>query len=236
MTVETLGPEDLFIEVDPQTLRGLLDEWRWKVGDDAQVFRVTVFGDLFTEDAGGRVHWLDTGSGDYVEIAETRDRWHEAVEIHGEELFHWNTLGELRARGAKLRKGSVYSWRQAPMLGGSESADNVDFISLSVHVSHAGRLARALRDVPPGTKIDSVEFVIGLRGGGPAAEGAEAIYQVVINEELQYSIWPAGEEVPTGWKSAGKTGTKTQCLDYIAEVWTDLRPLSLRQDEEGTEK
>lgn len=55
------------------------------------------------------------------------------------------------------------------------------------------------------------------------------IYQVVINHEEQYSIWPADREIPLGWKAAGKTGTKDECLAYIKDVWTDMRPLSLRR-------
>jgi MbtH protein len=54
-------------------------------------------------------------------------------------------------------------------------------------------------------------------------------YKVVINHEEQYSIWPAERENPSGWRDAGKAGTKAECLAYIEEVWTDMRPLSLRQ-------
>lgn len=55
------------------------------------------------------------------------------------------------------------------------------------------------------------------------------IYAVVVNHEEQYSIWPADRENAPGWRHAGKTGTKAECLAYIKEVWTDMRPLSLRQ-------
>lgn len=55
------------------------------------------------------------------------------------------------------------------------------------------------------------------------------VYKVVINHEEQYSIWPADREDPPGWRTAGKTGTKEECLQYIKEVWTDMRPLSLRK-------
>jgi MbtH protein len=54
-------------------------------------------------------------------------------------------------------------------------------------------------------------------------------YKVVVNHEEQYSIWFADRETPLGWRDAGKTGTKQECLDYIEEVWTDMRPLSLRK-------
>jgi MbtH protein len=55
------------------------------------------------------------------------------------------------------------------------------------------------------------------------------IYKVVVNHEEQYSIWPADRENALGWNDAGKSGTKAECLAYIKEVWTDMRPLSLRK-------
>lgn len=54
-------------------------------------------------------------------------------------------------------------------------------------------------------------------------------YRVVINHEEQYSIWPAYKEIPRGWRDAGKEGNKSECLDWVNEVWTDMRPLSLRK-------
>ncbi|MBI4524343.1 MAG: MbtH family protein [Deltaproteobacteria bacterium] len=55
------------------------------------------------------------------------------------------------------------------------------------------------------------------------------IYKVVVNHEEQYSIWPADRENPLGWRDAGKSGTKAECLAYVKEVWTDMRPLSLKK-------
>lgn len=55
------------------------------------------------------------------------------------------------------------------------------------------------------------------------------IYKVVQNHEEQYSIWWANRENAPGWKDAGKVGIKEECLEYIKEVWTDMRPLSLRK-------
>ncbi|MFF8725821.1 MbtH family protein [Streptomyces sp. NPDC015171] len=57
----------------------------------------------------------------------------------------------------------------------------------------------------------------------------EQQYHVVVNAEEQYSIWPADREIPAGWSPAGFDGPKQLCLDHIAEVWTDMRPLSLRR-------
>ena len=63
------------------------------------------------------------------------------------------------------------------------------------------------------------------------------IYKVVVNHEEQYSIWPAERENPLGWKDVGEVAPKAECLGYIKEVWTDMRPLSLRKKmEEGARK
>ena len=57
----------------------------------------------------------------------------------------------------------------------------------------------------------------------------EVKYTVVVNHEEQYSIWPAHRALPLGWRDGGKAGTKEECLAYIEQVWTDMRPLSLRK-------
>lgn len=63
-----------------------------------------------------------------------------------------------------------------------------------------------------------------------------ANYKVLVNHEGQYSIWPAERENPIGWNNGGKSGSKTACLAYIKEVWTDMRPLTLRKDMEKRER
>lgn len=62
------------------------------------------------------------------------------------------------------------------------------------------------------------------------------VYKVVVNHEEQYSIWPIHRENPLGWRDGGKTGLKQECLAYIKEVWTDMRPLSLRKHMEEQAK
>lgn len=63
---------------------------------------------------------------------------------------------------------------------------------------------------------------------GPQDDDARE-YAVVVNHEEQYSIWPAELAVPTGWRADGTRGTKAVCLAHVDEVWTDMRPLSLRR-------
>ena len=54
-------------------------------------------------------------------------------------------------------------------------------------------------------------------------------YQVLVNIEEQYSLWLAGQAIPNGWRQVGPKGQKQVCLDYVKEVWTDMRPLSVRK-------
>ncbi|MFD0407170.1 MbtH family protein [Kitasatospora sp. NPDC127116] len=58
-------------------------------------------------------------------------------------------------------------------------------------------------------------------------------YVVVTNSEEQYSIWPQGRELPPGWRETGEQGSKEACLAHIDEVWTDMRPLTLRREMAG---
>ena len=62
-------------------------------------------------------------------------------------------------------------------------------------------------------------------------------YQVLVNHEEQYSLWPTFKEIPNGWRQVGPIGTKEGCLAYVEEVWKDITPLSVRRQlEEGKAK
>ncbi|MEW2290151.1 MbtH family NRPS accessory protein [Streptomyces sp. NPDC047841] len=60
-------------------------------------------------------------------------------------------------------------------------------------------------------------------------------YLVVVNDEEQYSIWPAGRRIPDGWRAEGDARPKEECLRHIEEVWTDMRPRSLRDAMDAAE-
>jgi MbtH protein len=68
----------------------------------------------------------------------------------------------------------------------------------------------------------------------PLEEGESQAYAVVINHEEQYSIWPADRSCPAGWQQTGMRGSKDACLAHIEEVWTDMRPLSIRAGQQPT--
>lgn len=60
-------------------------------------------------------------------------------------------------------------------------------------------------------------------------DNEDLIFKVVVNHEEQYSIWPEERELPLGWRAEGTAGNKQACLDHIEKIWTDMRPLSLRE-------
>lgn len=62
----------------------------------------------------------------------------------------------------------------------------------------------------------------------------DAQYLVVLNDEEQYSIWLESRELPAGWRAEGKSGSREECLVHIEQVWTDMRPLSLRRRMDGS--
>ncbi|MFG2638245.1 MbtH family protein [Streptomyces sp. NPDC048362] len=54
-------------------------------------------------------------------------------------------------------------------------------------------------------------------------------WAVVVNDEDQYSVWPADSTPPAGWRTLGFTGSRDECLTRIAADWSDLRPASMRR-------
>jgi len=158
---QTLSGSDLFIEWDDEDEEDenlLLSDWRWLVGNDAKLLRVTVFGDLFLTTPDGHVHWLNTGAGFYREVAESVEEWGRKAQQHGAEWFHLRAFLDLREMGMGLDEGEVYSWNHPPMLGGDESAENIGSVDVRVHVSQMGRTALAIKDLPPGTPIPDIKF------------------------------------------------------------------------------
>jgi MbtH protein len=54
-------------------------------------------------------------------------------------------------------------------------------------------------------------------------------FQVLINAEGQFSLWPAGQAAPGGWTPIGRVGSKGDCLAYVDSNWLDLRPKTSRR-------
>jgi MbtH protein len=68
------------------------------------------------------------------------------------------------------------------------------------------------------------------------AESDTTVYEVVVNDEEQYSIWRTGRTIPLGWAPVGCRGSKAECLAYVEDKWTDMRPRSLRERMTGSKQ
>lgn len=206
---------ELFITHPDLEAPAFLDEWRWRIGPEAKLLRVSLFGDLLLQTPDGHMHWLDTGANTYYEeIATDREDWLRTMCNNLPLLFHASTLLHLRSMEYSPKATWVYSWILPPMLGGEKSADNVNTVPAGVHLSVTGQ--EGARNInQESTETEAIDT---------------AIYTVVINDEKEYSMWPVDQgELPPGWTSVGKSGTKQECLDYIEKVWVDMRPESIQR-------
>jgi MbtH protein len=66
-------------------------------------------------------------------------------------------------------------------------------------------------------------------------DGDRTVYVTVVNDAEQWSVWPAARPLPVGWKASGRSGSKQECLEYVQEVWVDMRPLSVRKNTESSQ-
>ncbi|MCP3956925.1 MAG: hypothetical protein GY719_03635 [bacterium] len=139
---DKLTASDLFIELDDAARSSVLASWRWLVGESAQAFRVTVFGDVFATTPGGHVHWLDTGRGTWSQVAESLQGWQQSLPAHAARWFHVELLRELHAMNMRLASGQVYSWLDPPVLGGEVAVENVYAVPVASHVQAMAAAAR----------------------------------------------------------------------------------------------
>jgi MbtH protein len=65
-------------------------------------------------------------------------------------------------------------------------------------------------------------------------ENEQGEFLVLVNDEGQYSLWPAFRDVPAGWSITGPRGARQVCLDWIEATWTDMRPRSLVESMQKT--
>ncbi|HYN97496.1 MAG TPA: MFS transporter [Pilimelia sp.] len=156
-----------------------------------------------------------------------------------------STPDELRGRlGGVVGLVTGVAGAAGPVLGGLLTA--VLPGTAAVLACTAGiAVAAVVVTASPVLRRDPVRHETSAAGGEPAApnpskEGDtmddDARYEVLRNEEDQYSLWPVGLQVPAGWQRVGKEGSKDECSAYVDEVWTDMRPRSLREQMDGVAK
>ena len=138
----------------------LLSDWRWLIGDALHLFMVSSCGDMFLSDRQGHVFWLDSGTGQLQQIANSVAEFHTLRQQrqNSDQWFMPQLVGDLMARGRKLGPGECYSYKKPPILGGQIEPPNFEPTDLSVHFSILGQIHKQVKDLPPGTKISKINI------------------------------------------------------------------------------
>ncbi len=144
--------------------RDICSDWQWLLEDKYDPIMVTCSGDMFLTDTSGAVYWLDTGIGQLIRIAESTDKFIEALEDI-DNFDKWmlaSTVLDLIENDVLLKENQVYSYKVMPILNGSYSMDNFDTTDISVHFSITGQICQQIikphngMPLPDGTRIDKV--------------------------------------------------------------------------------
>jgi MbtH protein len=168
-------------------------------------------------------HWVSALASVSAQSDEDEEAWEEDVDAVDEDVANEDSADE-------SMDPDDSGWSDEESEPSDEEVSDDDMAEDS---GETGDTAAPAEDAgesatePPAPEIMRSEAAPGR--SAMSEEEDPTIYKVVINHEEQYSIWPADRENALGWSDAGKTGTKQECLDYIKEVWTDMRPLSLRK-------
>ncbi len=143
---------ELTVSLENQNTDDLLSDWRWLVGDGMQLFMVSSCGDMFRSDGRGQVFWLDCGTGQLQQIADSVaqfDRLRQQRE-NADRWFMPLLVGDLMASGVTLGPGECYGYKKPPILGGQIELSNFEPTELSVHFSILGQIHKQVKGSAPG--------------------------------------------------------------------------------------
>jgi hypothetical protein len=156
----TITWEDLTVKFDENVSDRLIHDWTWLIGTDKTPIMVSSVGDLFLRDTTERVYWLNTGDGTLTEVADGIEKFKEKLQDQDavSDWFLVDLISALKTEGKKLQTGQVYSYKKLIVLGGDYSPENFEPTDIEVHFSFAGQIHRQVKDLPAGTKINSVKF------------------------------------------------------------------------------
>lgn len=140
----------------------LLEDGRWLIGPDNRPVVITTMGNAFVlNEKTGVISFVDTLEGRLKPIADRLDSFFKRLDEDQEfveEYFSTQLLQDARARGMKAGVHQVYSFKQPPVLGGAQMAENLEISDLAVHFSLLGQIFQQVRNLPPGTKIKKIEL------------------------------------------------------------------------------
>lgn len=156
----TITWDDLIVKFDENSSDRLIHYWKWLIGTDKTLILVSSIGDLFLRDVKNRVYWLNTGDATITEVADGIDAFKAKLQDQDvvSDWFLVDLITALKTDGNKLEAGQVYSYKKLIVLGGDYSPGNFEPTDIEVHFSISGQIHQQVKNLPPGTKINSVKF------------------------------------------------------------------------------
>ncbi len=153
--------DDLIVKFDEHSSDRLIHDWTWLLGSNKTPIMVSSIGDLFLKDTNDKVFWLNTGDGKLTEVADGIKTFKEKLQDQDvvNDWFLVDLISMLKADGNNLKPGQVYSYKKLIVLGGDYSPENFVPTAIAVHFSFTGQIHQQIKDLPAGTKINSVKFI-----------------------------------------------------------------------------
>ena len=152
--------KELAIDLTDQSSDELLSEWLWLLPESMLLRMVSSLGDAFLSDADGKIYWLDVGGAELTLIANDRDQF-DALRQHPENADQWFApllVGDIMSSGKTLKENECFSYKIPLTLGGLFEEENFEPCDLSVHFATLGQIQHQIKDMPIGTKIDSIKI------------------------------------------------------------------------------
>jgi hypothetical protein len=152
--------DDLTIALRGLDFEELMETWRWLVDESFSPVLLSAVGDFFLSDANGAVYWLDTAWGQLTQVANDIEQFNQlrVKPDNARQWFRANLVGQAQVAGMKLKRGQCLGWKTPPVLGGEESAENLEPTDVSVHFGILGQIHEQVKDLPPGAEIGEIRI------------------------------------------------------------------------------
>lgn len=152
--------QDLIKDISKADLEDICSCWQWRLTDQKSVVLISSIGDIFLLSKDETINWLETGTGELTKVADSLEQFEQLLkdEANIDYWFLETVVEQLIASGIKLQENEVYSFKKIPALGGDYSPDNFEPTDMSVHFAFTGQIHEQIKDLPPGTKINTVQF------------------------------------------------------------------------------
>lgn len=145
---------DLTISPDDEALQALRDAWGWLIGEQWKPTLFSVWGDMFF-DRGGPISWLNTGTGEIVDVASSLDDFR--ARLAGEQADEWflpRLVAELHQAGLRPLAGRCFTYVTYPVFAeGKYEVANIRVVPTREHFGLSGELHRQIAELPDGVQV-----------------------------------------------------------------------------------